>query len=48
MRGQTHYLVGGEPAERAGELLDLRGFRDVVPLEVNLEVVPQVGGVPEH
>ena len=40
MRGQTRDVVGGEPAERAGELLDLRGSLDVVPLEVDLEVVP--------
>ena len=46
MHGQTHDLVGREPAEGAGILLDVRGSGDVVSLEVDVEVVPQVGGVP--
>ena len=46
VQGQTAQLVGREPAQGAGKLLDVRGAGDVVSPEMDVEVIPQVRGVP--
>ena len=46
VQGQTAQLVGREPAQGAGKLLDVRGAGDVVSPEMDVKVVPQVRGVP--